>query len=211
MKKLFLLEDDFLLHKILAEFLENAGFAVVGAYNQAQALEILSQQSFDLLLLDVQLPEGDSFGLLETLRDLNISTPTIFISVRSDIHALRKAFAVGASDYLKKPFELEELRLRMERLLTPPKLQINPECFYENGVLHTDKPHFLSPKEKRLLEFFIRHKNQVLASEQIIANVWDYEGVDSSTLRSHIKNLRKLLGKEQLQNIKGLGYCLKIP
>ncbi|CRI34279.1 copper response regulator transcription factor CrdR [Helicobacter heilmannii] len=211
MKTLFLLEDDFLLHKALAEFLEHAGFAVVGAYNQARALEILGQQSFDLLLLDVQLPEGDSFELLETLRDLSINTPAIFISVRGDIHALRQAFGVGASDYLKKPFDLEELRLRMERLLAPPKLQINSECLYENGVLYTDKPHFLSPKEKRLLEFFIRHKNQVLASEQIIANVWDYEGVESSTLRSHIKNLRKLLGKECLQNIKGLGYCLKIP
>ncbi|BDQ27141.1 DNA-binding response regulator [Helicobacter heilmannii] len=199
------------MHKALAEFLEHAGFAVVGAYNQARALEILGQQSFDLLLLDVQLPEGDSFELLETLRDLSINTPAIFISVRGDIHALRQAFGVGASDYLKKPFDLEELRLRMERLLAPPKLQINSECLYENGVLYTDKPHFLSPKEKRLLEFFIRHKNQVLASEQIIANVWDYEGVESSTLRSHIKNLRKLLGKECLQNIKGLGYCLKIP
>ncbi|CRF41112.1 copper response regulator transcription factor CrdR [Helicobacter ailurogastricus] len=211
MKKLFLLEDDVLLHKVLAEFLEHAGFALVGAYNQARALEILSQQSFDLLLLDIQLPESDGFGVLQTLRDLDISTPAIFISARNDIHALRRAFSVGASDYLKKPFDLEELRLRMERLLAPPKLQIGPECFYENGVLHTDKPHFLSPKEKRLLEFFIRHKNQVLGSEQIIANVWDYEGIDSSTLRSHIKNLRKLLGKEQLQNIKGLGYCLKIP
>ncbi|WP_143433484.1 copper response regulator transcription factor CrdR [Helicobacter suis] len=213
MKKLFLLEDDVLLHRMLEEFLKHAGFVVVSAYDKTPAMDILSQQHFDLLLLDVQVPEGNSFQILQILRDLNIATPAIFISVCSDMQTLRQAFHAGASDYLKKPFDLEELYLRMERLLTPPRVQINSDCFYENGVLQkADQNYFLTPKEKCLLEFFLKHKNQILGHEQIMANVWHYENeVDDSTLRSHIKNLRKLLGKDHIQNVKGLGYCLRIP
>lgn len=211
MKKLFLLEDDMLLHGMIKEFLERVGFGVKSAYAGVHALEILAQESFDLLLLDVQVPEMNSFETLQTLRELEIATPVIFISVLGDMASLRKAFALGASDYLRKPFDLEELQVRIERLLVAKKVQIGAHCFYEKGTLSVQgQSFFLTAKEKQLLEFFLHHKNQVVSSDQIIANVWSYEsGIDQSTLRTHIKNLRKLLGKQSIQNIKGLGYCFK--
>ncbi|WP_104641221.1 copper response regulator transcription factor CrdR [Helicobacter bizzozeronii] len=209
--RLFLLEDDPLLHHMVAEFLEQSGFEVRGAYDGDRALEILNQEVFDLWLLDIQVPGLDSFEALQVLRQSHINTPTIFISVLKDMASLKKAFHLGASDYLKKPFDLEELLIRIERLLIIQKVTINEDCFYEQGRLfRQDQSFILSAKEKQLLEFFLHHKNQILPNDQIIANVWSYEGsVDHSTLRTHIKNLRKLLGKEHIQNIKGLGYCFK--
>ncbi|WP_104682375.1 copper response regulator transcription factor CrdR [Helicobacter felis] len=211
--RLFLLEDDVPLHAVIADFLTRVGFEVQGAYESAQALSILSCESFDLLLLDVQVPGTDSFETLQALRQSHITTPTIFISVLSDMASLKKAFDLGASDYLKKPFDLEELQIRIERLLITQKVHIGPNCFYEGGTLNVrGQNFFLTSKEKQLLEFFLRHQNTILSSDQIIANVWSYEsGVDDSTLRTYIKNLRKLLGKDIIQNVKGLGYCFKNP
>ncbi len=211
--RLFLLEDDVPLHAVIADFLTRVGFEVQGAYESAQALSILSCESFDLFLLDVQVPGTDSFETLQALRQSHITTPTIFISVLSDMTSLKKAFDLGASDYLKKPFDLEELQIRIERLLITQKVHIGPDCFYEGGTLNVrGQNFFLTSKEKQLLEFFLRHQNTILSSDQIIANVWSYEsGVDDSTLRTYIKNLRKLLGKDIIQNVKGLGYCFKNP
>ncbi|WP_158655718.1 copper response regulator transcription factor CrdR [Helicobacter cynogastricus] len=210
-ERLFLLEDDVPLHAVIVDFLTRVGFEVQGAYESTQALSILSCESFNLLLLDVQVPGINSFETLQALRQSHITTPTIFISVLSDMASLKKAFDLGASDYLKKPFDLEELQIRIERLLIAQKIQIGAHGFYESGVLNVcGQSFFLTSKEKQLLEFFLRNQNRILSSDQIIANVWNYEsGVDDSTLRTYIKNLRKLLGKEIIQNVKGLGYCFK--
>ncbi|MFC3848494.1 copper response regulator transcription factor CrdR [Helicobacter baculiformis] len=207
-RQLFLLEDDVLLHSLIKDFLEQAGYGVVGAYDTPSALEILAQKSFDLLVLDVQLPGSANFEVLQVVRELKIQTPVVVISVFSDIVSLRKAFSIGASDYLKKPFDLEELQVRIERLLVAQKIVINTHAYYDNGVLCVEgERFFLTSRERQLLEFFLQHPRQVLSSEQIIANVWAYEsGLDDSTLRTYIKNLRKILGKQSIQNIKGLGY-----
>ncbi|WP_104732262.1 copper response regulator transcription factor CrdR [Helicobacter salomonis] len=209
-RRVFLLEDDVLLHSLIKDFLEQAGYCVIGAYDTPSALEILSQESFDLLVLDVQLPGSANFETLQVVRELEIQAPVVVISVLGDIASLRKAFRIGASDYLKKPFDLEELQVRIERLLVAQKITINAHTHYENGVLCVGTERFfLTSKERQLLEFFLQHPHQVLSSDQIIANVWSYEsGVDHSTLRTYIKNLRKLLGKESIHNVKGLGYYL---
>ncbi len=208
-RQLFLLEDDVLLHSLIKDFLQQAGYGVLGAYDMPSALEILSRTSFDLMVLDVQLPASANFEALEVLRELKIQTPAVVISVLGDIASLRKAFSMGASDYLKKPFDLEELQVRIERLLVAQQIPINAHAHYENGVLCVGSERFfLTSRERQLLEFFLQHPGQVLSSAQIIANVWAYEsGLDDSTLRTYIKHLRKLLGRQSIQNIKGLGYC----
>ncbi|WP_328590023.1 copper response regulator transcription factor CrdR [Helicobacter labacensis] len=204
-----MLEDDMLLHRLIKDFLEQAGYRVVGAYDTPSALEILAKQRFDLLVLDVQLPASANFEALQVVRELKIQTPVVVISVLSDIVSLKKAFSIGASDYLKKPFDLEELQVRIERLLVAQQIAINAHARYEDGILCVGAERFfLTPKERQLLEFFLQHPHQILSTEQIIANVWAYEsGLDDSTLRTYIKHLRKLLGKQSIQNIKGLGYC----
>ncbi|PAF48306.1 two-component system response regulator [Helicobacter sp. 12S02232-10] len=209
--KILLLEDDILLHKIVKEFLIELGFEVTSAFDGQNAENILLKESFNLWIFDVHVPKIIGFEILQNLRKLHIQTPVIFITALKDSLSLKKAFEIGANDYIKKPFDLEELQARIEHILKSKKIQIAPECFYEEGILSLKgKEMPLKQKEIKLLEFFLHNKGRVISKEELLNNIWSYEQIiDESTLRTYIKNLRKYLGKEIIQNIKGVGYCFK--
>ena len=118
MTRLLLLEDDPILHEIIAEYLEEHGYEVDGYFDGEQALQAIMDGGHAMLILDVRVPELDGFELLEYLRDIRNTTPAIFITSLSGIKDLQKGFRLGANDYLKKPFELDELRIRIEHQLT---------------------------------------------------------------------------------------------
>lgn len=217
--KILLLEDDTLLCEIIEEFLQEQGLQVVSFYDGQKALEAIFSEPFDILLLDVNVPTLSGFELLQALRDARIETPTIFISSLDQIVDVKKGFALGAEDYLKKPFNLEELVSRIERTKKLHKIgsqevvrlaegiSYNPSihAIVKEGVEHT-----LRKKEAQLLEYFIKNQNKIITFEMMIEEVWAYEEVPThSTIRTYVKNLRPFLFENQIENIKGAGYVFK--
>ncbi|MDH5465012.1 MAG: response regulator, partial [Thiovulaceae bacterium] len=150
MKRLLLLEDDLNLHETVSEFLEEAGFAVVSCYNGEEAETALYENKFDLLLLDVNVPSPNGFELLKISRAQGNTTPAIFLTSRNAIDDLEEGYDSGCDDYLKKPFELKELLIRIQSLLkrsfyhTPTeRITINERFSFDtkdDTLLDQDKP-----------------------------------------------------------------------
>ncbi len=213
MTQLLLLEDDPILHEIIAEYLEEHGYAVEGFFDGEQALEAVMRGGYAMLILDVRVPELDGFEMLEYLRDIQNTTPAIFITSLSGIKDLQKGFRLGANDYLKKPFELDELRIRIEHQLAAvqhkEELRFGDFVFYpQRQCLYNGEAKFpLRHKEARILYYLARQEGRVISFEELIENIWDAEQTPAyATIRTYIKNLRKIMGNDAIENIKGSGY-----
>lgn len=215
--KLLLLEDDPNLSESVSEYLEEHGFNVVCVYDAASAEDALFEQKFDLLLLDVNIPGGDGFSLLKEARNGGNATPAVFITSRNAMNDLEKGFESGGDDYLRKPFELKELLLRIQTILkrnffhNPTEtIDLGGGITYDvdNQLLLTDGvEQSLQLKEHKLLKLFIQHKNELLPHEVIMEHLWDYDETPSDgSLRTYIKTLRKMLGKDRIVSHKRLGY-----
>ncbi|MDD5052385.1 MAG: response regulator transcription factor [Sulfuricurvum sp.] len=215
--KLLLLEDDPNLSESVSEYLEDQGYDVISVYDAASAEDALYEQKFDLLLLDVNIPGGDGFSLLKQSRSGGNSTPAIFITSRNAMNDVEEGYESGADDYLRKPFALKELLLRIQTILkrnfyhNPVDTLILGEGItydIENQILMIDgEEQNLQLKEHKLLKLFIQHKNELLIHEVIMEHLWDYDETPSDgSLRTYIKTLRKLLGKDSIVSHKRLGY-----
>ncbi|MGE4471748.1 response regulator transcription factor [uncultured Sulfuricurvum sp.] len=215
--KLLFLEDDPNLSESVSEYLEEQGYEVVCVYDASSAEDILFEQKFDLLLLDVNVPGGDGFSLLKSSRKEGNSTPAIFITSRNAMNDVEEGFLSGGDDYIRKPYELKELLLRIQTILkrnfyhNPSEtLSLSDSIAYDidNQVLTVDgKEQPLQLKEHKLLKLFIQHKNELLSHEVIMEHLWDYDETPSDgSLRTYIKTLRKLLGKDRIVSHKRLGY-----
>lgn len=215
--KLLLLEDDPNLSESVSEYLEEQGYEVVPVYDASAAEDALYEGKFDLLLLDVNVPGGDGFSLLKTSRKEGNVTPAIFITSRNGMSDVEEGFESGGDDYIRKPYQLKELLLRIQTILKrnfyhPPSdtLDLGEGITYDiqNQVLRIqNKEQPLQLKEHKLLKLFIQHKNELLTHETIMEYLWDYEETPSDgSLRTYIKTLRKLLGKDRIVSHKRLGY-----
>lgn len=215
--KLLLLEDDPNLSESVCEYLEEQGYDVVPVYDASAAEDALYEGKFDVLLLDVNIPGGDGFSLLKASRKKGNVTPAIFITSRNGISDIEEGFESGGDDYIRKPYQLKELLLRIQTILKrnfyhPPSdtLDLGEGITYDilNQVLRIqNKEQPLQLKEHKLLKLFIQHKNELLTHETIMEYLWDYEETPSDgSLRTYIKTLRKLLGKDRIVSHKRLGY-----
>jgi len=214
--KIFLLEDDLLVNEIIEEHLNEQGHDITIAFTGYKAEEILYCEVFDLLLLDVNVPEIDGFELLKELRQKDIHTPTIFITSLDMIDDIEKGFESGCDDYLKKPFELKELDLRINNIKRLFKIDTenlviidtNITIDKQNLLVTKDKKQLhISQKELNILEYLLKHKNTPISIEELTNNIWSYEETPmATTIRTYIKNLRKILGEEYITNIRGVGY-----
>ncbi|NOR55417.1 MAG: response regulator [Sulfurovum sp.] len=215
--KILLLEDDVILQEIIEEFLEECGYEVESYFDGEKALDAIGTGSYDMLLLDVNVPNIDGFEILSYLREIGNTTPAIYITSLAGIEDLKKGFALGADDYLRKPFELEELNARIEHIVRLYRLQEEIEF---DGMKFIPKAHQLivgddviemRQKEAQVLEYFIRNAGKIISCDEIIENVWEDENVPThATIRTYIKNLRKMFTKEYFNNIKGEGYRFNI-
>ncbi|PLY11815.1 MAG: two-component system response regulator [Sulfurimonas sp.] len=216
--KILYLEDDINLSQTVEEFLKDEGFDVVCVYDGEEALESIYTARFDLFLLDVSVPQIDGFELLKELREANILTPAIFITSLNSIKDLSSGYECGADDYVKKPFALKELFLRINALLkrvykTQERLiKVTDEIdfnIYSNELIKEGEKIALNQKELLLLKLLLRYKNECVNFENIYKNVWQYnESHSYMSLRTYIKNLRKHIGKEHILSIKNIGYKL---
>jgi len=214
---ILLLEDDIILQEIIEEYLIELEYSVTSFYDGEQALDAISKGSFDLLLLDVQVPQISGFEILSYLRDIGNTTPAIYITSLDSIDDLKRGFDIGADDYLKKPFDLQELQARIERVVK--SYQLSDEILFDaisfNPRLHKlsmgDEEITIRQKESDILAYFIRHQNKIVSSSELIENIWNDENEPTqATIRTYIKNIRKLLQKEYIDTIKGEGYRFNI-
>ena len=214
--KIFLLEDDLILNEIIEEYLTSLDYDVHVAYDGNEAEEILYNKTFDLLLLDVNVPGTNGFNLLNELREKNIQTPAIFITSLNSVFDVEEGFKVGCHDYIKKPFELKELDIRINNIKKIFKIETNKSIYSINDIT-IDRDNLLIVKNKikahitlkelEVLEYLLKFKNSPVSIENISLNLWSYDDAPlPSTIRTYIKNIRKILGEEYITNIRGVGY-----
>ncbi len=217
MYRLLLLEDDMGLHETLKEYLQEAGYSVDSAYDGHEAQDIIYEHRYDLYLLDVKVPKLSGFDLLQDLRRHDSTVPAIYMTSLNSIEDLQRGYDSGCDDYVKKPFALRELKLRIEALLKrtfagahEDAINLGQGLWYDiaaSKLMHEGTQVRLSHKQHRLLKLFLQNSDSVLSHEQIMQELWDYDEKPSDeALRTYIKNLRKLLGKERIVSVKKHGY-----
>lgn len=162
------------------------------------------------------MPGKSGIELLEELRTFNDTTPAIIITAYDDTAHLQKSFDAGAHDYIKKPFELEELRLRIEK--SKSLFHIEQESavklsekliFYPKQRVVSDgiKEQSLKPKEMEILEYFIAHPHRLISQDELVQNIWEFDQMPSdATLRSYIRKLREIIGADKITTQRGAGY-----
>lgn len=217
MTQILLVEDDETLSELINEYLSEQGYDVTVCADAKAALDTAYERNFDILILDVKLPKGDGFSLLRELRRLGDDTPAIFTTSLNALQDLEIGYKSGCDDYLKKPYELKELLLRIQILLKRKFSHVNDEFielndgykFYPSSKTLRQNGQIvnLSNKESELLALFLENKNALLSKEAIFEKIWNYgEEPSELSLRVYVKNLRRILGKDAIINRRGDGY-----
>jgi DNA-binding response OmpR family regulator len=228
-KKILLVEDDESLGYLLSEYLKMKDFDVVWKKNGISALETLRQDYFDLIILDVMMPDMDGFTLANKIKQQFTETPFIFLTARSLKIDVLKGFALGAVDYLKKPIDEEELVVRLNTLLntlsnkksSPNSKQNeftigdyvfnkdNSQLIYKDNFVHQ-----LTFRENKLLYLLVLKQNELCTHKEILNNIWGKNDFFSKkSLNVFISHLRKYLVKDpsiKIENLHNQGFILKI-
>jgi len=215
--KILLLEDDILLHQTIIEYLESCGHVVVGFREGKSALISLEEEVYDLLILDINVPQIDGLTLLEEIHALKITPPAIFISALIDIEDISRAFELGCHDYLKKPFHLKELSLRIDKmLLTHHQPQEHTRLsegysFNESTTTLTfyNKPQTIANRQLQIIKILAEHRGMVVTYDTLREYVWENDDIDNATIRSEVSRLKKNMKEEFIINIRSIGYMIK--
>lgn len=214
--KILLLEDDIELNDTITQFLTHEGFEIVQSYDANDAKEKVFEQSFELWLFDVKVPFQRGTDLLSELRQEGYDTPAIFITSLSSVDDVSRGFESGGDDYIRKPFALKELKLRMEAVVKrrygtmEPRIRIDEIYSFdplEKVLYGEDERIGLKPKESSLLALFLQHRDHILTKETIFETLYSYgEEPNEGSLRTFVKVLRHHLGKTRIETIKEVGY-----
>ncbi len=217
--KILLLEDDILLNKAIDKFLSKEGHEVETFRNGKLALDAILQRRYDMLLLDINVPMLSGLELLERIDSQKIQIPTIFISALRDIEDISKAFDLGCYDYLKKPFHLKELSLRIEKILKSsyiPQAHIRLSQHYSldresNTLRFKGEAQTLSSRQLKIIVLLASNRSMVVEYELFQEYAWDNIDVEIPTIRAEINRLKKILKEEIIINIRNMGYMIKLP
>lgn len=215
--KIFILEDDVNLNETITEFLEEENYNVTSSYDGDEAEDLMYENSYDLYLLDVNVPGINGFELLKKARENSDSVPAIFITSLNSVDDLEIGYKSGCDDYIRKPFELKELLFRVQTLLkrefshvSDEKIKISNDIEYNiltNELIVSGKVIRIQNKEALLLKLLVQRKGEIISHDVIYDTLWGYDEVSSDlALRTYIKNLRKIIGKDKIVSIKKLGY-----
>ena len=215
MLKILLLEDDPPLAETLIELLSDEGYEVTWVKDGESALDVTFDKSFDLMLLDVNVPGLNGFSTLKSLREAANDTPAIFISSLDDLNSLAKGFEAGANDYVKKPFDIDELLIRIQALIRKNykshtdviKLNEFSFCINKGELYKEDKYISLTEYEQRLVKLFFQRLNTTILKEDILFETSQGDEASEGALRVRINKLRKIgLG---IVTVKSVGYRLE--
>jgi DNA-binding response OmpR family regulator len=217
--RILIVEDEKKLIDILQRSLKSEGYTVDGVYNAADGLEYIKSYHYDLVILDIQLPDGTGTGLLKQVRELGHTMPALILTARGDLESKVENFQAGADDYVIKPVAMAELSIRVQALLRRgPALQEN---VLKAGTLEINrmtrqvkrdgKRIELSPKEYSLLEYLFLHAGRVLSRTMIVEKIWDqsFEGL-TNIVDVYIGHLRRKIDEgfepKMIRTVRGLGY-----
>ncbi len=213
--RVLVLEDDLLLGETLVDLLEDAGMEVTHVTNGQLALDTIYKQKFDLYLLDINVPRIDGVTLLKELRDSNDDTPTIFLTSHKEKEMMKSSFISGGDDFINKPFDSDELLLRISALLKRSKKNsiecVDLLCHDEvhKTIMYDGVELDLAKKEYELLLLLMKHPNKTVTKELIISELWSSADLHSDgALRVYINRVKQLLPKLNIENIRGVGYKL---
>jgi len=214
MARILLVEDDPILSETLSELLQTQGYNVTLASNGEEALEVTYEQSFEIMLFDVNIGDFNGFELLKTLRESGNSIPCIFLTSLSDIASLSRGFEVGADDYLKKPFDFDELLVRIQALLRKSFASKENEIKYGDLVYKITNNELLkdgelipfAPLELKMLSLFFKRINETITKQELLYELDSVNESSEGALRVYITKLRK--SGLEIQTIKGTGYRL---
>jgi two-component system alkaline phosphatase synthesis response regulator PhoP len=223
---ILLVEDEENLHEALKLNLELEGYEVTSAFDGAAALKAVQGEYFDLIILDVMLPEMDGINVTETIRISNNEVPILILSAKNSSADRVLGLKKGADDYLTKPFNLEELLLRVHKLINKnqkllDKTTIGDSYTFGNNIIdfkaqqatgYTGDKIELSKKETMLLKLLIENKNEVVPREKILQSVWGYNVYPTTrTIDNFILNFRKYFEEDSrnpkyFHSVRGVGY-----
>ncbi|QAT63204.1 response regulator transcription factor [Acidilutibacter cellobiosedens] len=215
MASILIVEDEISINELIKRNLQLVGHHCTSVFDGKTAVSEIQDHTYDLIILDIMLPELDGFEVFEKVDKV----PTIFLTARSSLSDRIKGFSMGADDYLVKPFEMLELLARVEAVLR--RTQKNRSCFElrdvrvdfdSHQVFYMGQPIECTPKEYELLEVLVNNRNIALSREKLLELVWgyDYEG-DTRTVDVHIQKLRKKLGWDDvIKTVYKLGYRLEV-
>jgi len=217
--KILLLEDDKLLNDAITKFLTIEGHRILSYRDGQSALNAFEDLTFDLLILDINVPNINGLTLLKKLQQKKIQIPTIFISAIIDIDDISRAFDLGCHDYLKKPFHLKELSLRINKILQTgyvPKehLRLSNNYSYdvESSTLRfNNEIQILSPRQTQIIELLAQNRSRIVHYDMFRDYVWDGLEIDNATIRAEINRLKKTLKDDCISNIRSIGYMIKRP
>ncbi|MBU6454000.1 MAG: response regulator transcription factor [Cyanobacteria bacterium REEB67] len=222
MAKILLVDDDDSLLAIVSESLAKEGHSVERCYSKGEATELLAGSFFDVIVLDVGLPDGSGFDICSDYRSAGGRSPILMLTGKSEVRDKEQGLDLGADDYLTKPFNLRELSARLRALLRRPPavarqlveigaitIDATERRIFKNGVeIH------LQPLDYSLLEYFIKHPHEALSQETILRSVWkSYTESGIEALRASVKRIRKeidLPGQDSLiETVHKVGYCFR--
>lgn len=224
MYSLLIVDDEEMIRKLIRNYAEFEGYSVAEAADGMEAVMLCREKSFDLIIMDIMMPELDGFSACREIRK-NSQIPIIMLSARGEEYDKINGFGLGIDDYVVKPFSPKELMMRVNAVLRrisrteeQKQAENSNEIFifedltvdFTARTVHIDKSRIdMSPKEYDLLFYMIRNKNIALTREKLITNVWGYDFYgDDRTLDTHIKLLRKSLGRyaNLIVTLRGVGY-----
>ena len=213
---ILLLEDDLQLSDTVKQFLELKGYVVYPAYDGFAAEDLAYERHIDLMLLDVKVPNMSGFEFLKKVRKEGKETPAIFITSLNSADDVEKGFEIGCDDYIRKPFALKELLVRIESLLKrsfgthEEKIEIEKNLLFDikdMALLKDGNKVSLKTKEIKLLSLFLQNPNELLDYEKINQTLWNFdEEPNNGSLRTYIKTIRSTIGKEKIETVKNMGY-----
>ncbi|GEA33482.1 DNA-binding response regulator [Clostridium beijerinckii] len=220
--KLLLVEDEEDLAAIISKGLKKSGYAIDNAYDGEEAVSMYEINEYDLIILDLNLPNLDGLEVLKVIREKDIYTKVLILSARSDIEDRVIGLDMGANDYLIKPFDYKELEARIRMLLrisfTQKSAVLKCGDLKINTVSKTaylgQSSLLLTKKEYEILEYLFLNKDMVISAEQFIEHVWDSEAdLFSNSLKYHIHSIKKKMNElgcnvEYIKNIRSQGYIL---
>ncbi|OJJ17676.1 DNA-binding response regulator [marine bacterium AO1-C] len=219
--KILIVEDEQELRTALLSYLKNEGYICESVQNFEDAQEKIHLYNYDIIVLDIGLPDGNGLDLLQQLKSQRSQAGVLIISAKNSLDDKLKGLDVGADDYITKPFHLAELNARIKSILRRRNFGGNREVIFEEICINTDtfetkvggKAIVLTQKEQELLLYFISNQNRVLTKESIAEHLWgDHMDMADSFdfIYTHIKNLRRKIsqkgGNNYLQTVYGIGY-----
>lgn len=211
--KILLLEDELMLNQAISEYLTGIGH-MVESFTDGEEVINSVDTSFDLLILDINVPKKDGFEILAELNSKKIYIPTIYITALNDIEDITRAYDLGCREYIKKPFHLEELGIKINQILKKDQSNTTHIRFSENysyskndqTLYFNNEPQTLTKKQLEIIHILALNINMIVDFERFRIDIWGGENIDNPTIRAEISRLKKALKEDFIKNIRGLGY-----